>query len=132
MKANRTASAAKLVVVIDDNPLVREATGMLLQSWGCRVVTAECYNDAVKRLAASEAGRRPDLIVCDYNLSKGETGIDAVERIRAGFEIPALLITGDGGSPPSDARPGGYQLLHKPMNTKAFRAALIDAGVLQR
>ena len=59
MNASRTASAAKLVVVIDDDPLVREATGMLLRSWGCRVVAAESYDDAVTRLAASEAGRRP-------------------------------------------------------------------------
>jgi len=82
MNASRTASAAKLVVVIDDDPLVREATGMLLRSWGCRVVAAESYDDAVTRLAASEAGRRPDLIVCDYHLSRGVTGVDAVKRLR--------------------------------------------------
>jgi two-component system, sensor histidine kinase len=127
MRASRTASA-KLVVVIDDDPLVREATGMLLRSWGCRVVTAESHDEALTRLAASEVGRRPDLIVCDYRLSKGATGIDAVERLRSAFEIPALLISGDGSSPPS----GPYHLLHKPVNAEAFRAALVDACVLQR
>jgi CheY-like chemotaxis protein len=132
MRASRTASAAKLVVVIDDDPLVREATGMLLRSWGCRVVTAESYDDAVTRLAASEAGRRPDLIVCDYHLSKAATGIDAVKRLRSAFEIPALLITGDASSPPSQANAGSYHLLHKPVNAEAFRAALVDARVLQR
>jgi hypothetical protein len=35
MKAAHTALVAKLVVVIDDNPLVLEATGGLLRSWGC-------------------------------------------------------------------------------------------------
>jgi CheY-like chemotaxis protein len=132
MKASRTASAAKLVVVIDDDPLVREATGMLLQSWGCRVVMAESYDDAVTRLAASEAGRRPDLIVCDYHLSRGATGLDAVKQLRQTFEIPALLITGDGSSPPHENGTGGYHLLHKPVNAEAFRAALVDACVLQR
>jgi len=132
MNASRTASAAKLVVVIDDDPLVREATGMLLRSWGCRVVAAESYDDAVTRLAASEAGRRPDLIVCDYHLSRGVTGVDAVKRLRRAFEIPALLITGDAGSPPAEASSGGYHLLHNPVNAEAFRAALVDACVLQR
>ena len=33
----------KLVVVIDDDRLVLEATAGLLQSWGCRVVTAVSY-----------------------------------------------------------------------------------------
>ena len=130
MRAKCTASAAKLVAVIDDDRLVREATGMLLRSWGCEVITAESYDDAVTRLA--EAGRRPDLIVCDYRLSRGETGVDAVERLRSAFEIPALLITGDAGSPPSDISRGSYQLLHKPVNAEAFRAALVDACVLRR
>jgi CheY-like chemotaxis protein len=131
MRASRTAPA-KLVVVIDDDPLVREATGMLLRSWGCRVVTAESYDDAVTRLATSEPDRRPDLIVCDYHLSRGTTGVDAVKRLRSAFEIPALLITGDASSPPGETSPGGYHLLHKPVNAEAFRAALVDACVLQR
>ena len=37
MKATRTAPVDKLVVVIDDDPLILEATGGLLQSWGCCV-----------------------------------------------------------------------------------------------
>jgi CheY-like chemotaxis protein len=132
MKASRTASPGKLVVVIDDDPLVREATGMLLRSWGCRVVTAQSYDDAVSRLAANEAGARPDLIVCDYNLSQGATGLDAVKRLRSTFEIPALLITGAGGPPAAETNGSDYHLLHKPVNAEAFRAALVDARVLQR
>ncbi|TMK06427.1 MAG: response regulator, partial [Alphaproteobacteria bacterium] len=66
MKATRAAPVAKLVVVIDDDPLVLEATGGLLRSWGCCVVTAESCNEALVCLAQTEAGRGPDLIVCDY------------------------------------------------------------------
>jgi len=71
MKATRTAPVAKLVVVIDDDPLILEATEGLLRSWGCSVVTAESCDEALVRLAETEAGRRPDLIVCDYRLSRG-------------------------------------------------------------
>ena len=47
MKATtRTAPVAKLVVVIDDDPLILEATGGLLQSWDCCVVTAQSCEEA--------------------------------------------------------------------------------------
>jgi CheY-like chemotaxis protein len=56
------ANAGKLVVVIDDDPLVVEATGSLLRTCGYQVVAAESHNEAMDRL--SKLGRRADLIVC--------------------------------------------------------------------
>jgi CheY-like chemotaxis protein len=85
MEATRTAPDAKLVVVIDDDSLVLEATGGLLHSWGCDVVTAKSCDEALVCLAETETGRRPDLIVCDYQLSRGLTGVDAIERLRIAF-----------------------------------------------
>ena len=129
MKAAHTALVAKLVVVIDDNPLVREATGGLLRSWGCCVVTAESCDDALVRLTETEADRRPDLIVCDYQLSRGLTGVDAIERLRSAFcgasEIPALLISGDATSPQCEVGSRAYQLLYKPVNAERFHSVLV-------
>ena len=128
MKATRKVPAAKLVVVIDDDAFVLEATGSLLRSWGFQVATAESYGEAMDRLG--NQGRRPDLIVCDYRLSEGATGTDAIARLRKAFEIPALLISGDGSSPQSNADTAAYRLLHKPVNAETFRAVL-GASVLQ-
>jgi CheY-like chemotaxis protein len=125
----KTPRASKLVVVIEDDPLVLEATDSLLRSWGCRVVAAESYGEAMRKL--SEIGQRPDLIVCDYRLPQGPTGVDAIEMLRDAFEIPALLISGDATSPQRDNGVGGYRLLHKPVNPETFRAVLVDASVLQ-
>jgi two-component system, sensor histidine kinase len=125
----KTSRATKLVVVIEDDPLVLEATAGLLRSWGCQVVAAESYGEAMTKL--SKLGQRPDLIVCDYRLRQGETGVDAIEMLRDAFEIPALLISGDATSPQRDDNTGGYKLLHKPVNAEAFRAVLVDASVLQ-
>jgi CheY-like chemotaxis protein len=122
MKAPR---ATKLVVVIEDDPLVLEATGGLLRSWGFQVVAAESHAAAMAQLA--KQGRRPDLIVCDYRLSEGARGTEVIERLRSAFEIPALLISGDGAAPLAEANPGGYNLLHKPLDAAKFRAALVDA-----
>jgi len=128
--SERKIAADKVVVVIDDDPLVLEATGGLLQSWGCVAVTAESFVEALSAL--TKIGRRPDLIVCDYRLHAGATGIEAIDGLRNAFEIPALLISGDPASPPSADDGHDYSLLHKPLDAATFRAALIGASVLQR
>ena len=133
MKATRIALVGKLVVVIEDDPLILEATEGLLRSWGCCVVTARSCDEALVRLAETEAGRRPDVIVCDYQLSRGVTGVDAIERLRSAFgKIPALLISADASSPRCEVGPRSYELLYKPVNAERFHAALVDASVLRR
>lgn len=121
----RKATDAKLVVVIDDDLLVLEATAGLLRRWGCEVVPATSYGEALGRLSA--ARRRPDLIICDYHLADGANGVETIESLRSVFEIPALLISGDATSPDGHE----YSLLHKPVDPSKFKAALIGASVLQ-
>jgi CheY-like chemotaxis protein len=127
----QAARFTKLVVVIDDDPLVLEATAGLLGSWGCQVVTAESYSIALDKLVG--IGRRPDLIICDYRLSEENNGIDVIQGLRSVYEIPALLISGDPSIPGDEENAGsGYCLLQKPLDASRFRAALIGASVLQR
>ena len=134
MKATRSALVGKLAVVIDDDPLILEATEGLLRSWGCCVVAARSCDEALVRLAETEAGRRPDVIVCDYQLSRGATGVDAIERLRSAFPIsnisaiPALVISGDASSPRCEVGSRAYRLLYKPVNAERFHAALVDAS----
>jgi CheY-like chemotaxis protein len=134
-KATRTAPVSKLVVVIDDDPLILEATGGLLRSWGCRVVAAQSCEEALVCLAKAQPGRRPDVIVSDYQLSRGLTGVDAIERLRSAFpnRIPALLISGDATcSARCEVGSREYHLLYKPVNAERLHAALVDASVLRR
>ena len=115
----------KVVVVIDDDALVLEGTAGLLRSWGCRVVTAASHEAALSEII--RRGQRPDLIVSDYHLSGGKTGIEVIERLRAAFGmlIPAFLISGDiAPERLRHARTCGYQLLHKPLAPMTLRAML--------
>lgn len=115
----------KRVLVIDDDALVLEGMSGILRSWGCEVVTAESGDSALARLTAR--GLAPDLIISDYRLGGGGSGVRAIERLRRelGTAAPAFLISGD-TSPEGlrEARAGGYQLLHKPVTPMQLRAML--------
>ncbi|HUC49241.1 MAG TPA: ATP-binding protein [Xanthobacteraceae bacterium] len=115
--------AKKLVVVIDDDPLVLEGMSGIFRSWGCKVITAESEIAALSRL--TQADHRPDLIISDYHLAQGRSGFDVVEKLRNTFavEIPAFLISGDTNPKPlHDAKAKGFHLLHKPVDPIALRA----------
>jgi len=85
----------KLIVVIDDDPLVLDGMRGLLQSWGCRIVTADSDNAALARLNDA----KPDLIISDYRLAHGGNGFQAIARLNRAIaaEVPAFLISGDTG-----------------------------------
>jgi CheY-like chemotaxis protein len=119
------AVEGKVILVIDDVPIVLEGTSGLLGRWGYSVVTAASDEAALIQLA--ERQLRPDLIISDYHLANGKTGIEVIERINATFgaSIPAILISGD--TAPErlrDARDKGYILLHKPVDPMRLRAVM--------
>jgi signal transduction histidine kinase/CheY-like chemotaxis protein len=126
-------SSGKLIVVIDDDPLVLEGMGGLFRSWGCRVVTGGAEGAVLSGLAAYD--HPPDVIISDYHLPGGKTGIEIVERLRSvlSAHIPAFLISGD-TDPEAlrDARANGYHLLHKPVDPMALRAMLSQVLRKQR
>jgi len=124
-KAMADPASGKLVAVIDDDALVLDAMRGLLRGWGCRVVAAETESEVLAGLA--DEGRRPDLIISDYRLAGGHTGIEAIQRLRSAFHapIPAFLITGDiAPERLHEASEKGFHLLHKPVGPMALRAML--------
>ncbi len=119
------AVEGKVILVIGDAPVVLEGTGGLLGKWGYSVLTAGSDEAALIRLA--ERQQRPDLIISDYHLASGKTGIRAIEQINAAFgsSIPAILISGDTAPEPlRDAKDRGYILLHKPVDPMRLRAVM--------
>jgi len=124
-KATADPASGKLIVVIDDDALALDAMRGLLGRWGCLVVTAESESAALASLAGDDD--RPDLIISDYRLADGHTGIEAIQRLRSAFRapIPAFLITGDiAPERLREASANGFHLLHKPVEPMALRAML--------
>ena len=127
-RAQPSLANDKLVLVIDDDPLVLEGMSGIFRKWGCRVITADSGSNALK--TAAEQDEMPDLIISDYHLANGRTGIETIERLRGEFSapIPAFLISGD--TDPAtlhEAKVKGFHLLHKPVDPMALRAMFHQA-----
>jgi signal transduction histidine kinase/CheY-like chemotaxis protein len=120
------------IMVVEDEVDVLHALCSLLEVWGHRVYPGTSALLACQRhIEASHSGRAPvDLILSDYRLGEGQTGADAVRRIRSYLsrKVPALIITGD-TSPERlrEAAASGSQLLHKPLDTDQLRAAIASS-----
>lgn len=117
------------IMVVEDQYDVLHALCNLLEVWGHRVYPGTSALLACQRhIEASHRGHAPvDLILTDYRLGEGQTGADAIRRIRGYLSrrVPALIVTGD-TSPERirEAAASGSQLLHKPLDTDQLRAAI--------
>jgi len=117
-----------LILVVEDDPMVREAMRSLLTGWDNEVLVAGSGAEMLER--AAECATRPDLILCDYRLRGEENGIDVIERLRAEYneDIAAILITGDTASDRlQEARDSGFIVLNKPVARSKLRAAIGNA-----
>lgn len=83
------------LLLVEDDPGVRDATRMLLKVAGYDVTAVSSLTDA---LAAACTG--VDLLVTDYHLAGGETGTQVIAALRnaLGKPLKAVLVTGDTSS----------------------------------
>jgi two-component system CheB/CheR fusion protein len=83
------------ILVVEDDPQVRELLGLLLTEKGHRAATAP---DGVAALELVEQGAvQPDLILADYNLPKGLNGLQLTVKVREKLHrpVPVIILTGD-------------------------------------
>jgi two-component system, sensor histidine kinase len=83
------------LLLVEDEPGVRNAMRMLLKIEGYRVVTAASADEALDHLRAADANF--DLVVTDYHLEGGRTGTQVIAAAREflGDTLKAILVTGD-------------------------------------
>ncbi|PKP78812.1 MAG: hypothetical protein CVT81_02105 [Alphaproteobacteria bacterium HGW-Alphaproteobacteria-3] len=110
-------------LVVDDDRAVCEAVAALLGKWGWQVET--CAGIEAMKL---EELRPPDLIVSDYDLGGGRSGLDTIAELRAAHgPVPALVISGS-STPEMRARVlrEHLVLLHKPVRPAQLRSAILS------
>lgn len=113
---------ADTAVIIDDDATVREGLAAMLEGWGHRVVAAADGDAAVAVLAGHDG--RAGVVLADYRLGGGCTGVDAIDAVRkaCGWQVPAILLTGDTGSDlAQQAERAGFTVVHKPVSPAELR-----------
>ena len=107
------------ILIVDDDLAVLETLQLLFDGEGHRTVVAADGHEALQ--LAGQGSNMPDLIIADYNLPKGLTGLETISRLQkqAQRAIPAVILTGD-ISTDSLREVAGHGCLHlsKPVRAK--------------
>src|ERR1700749_2221091 len=110
------------VLVVDDEPNIRELVQVALTFHGCTVLTAATGQSALREAEASE----PDLVVLDVVLPDLD-GFEVCRRLRArGDDVPIIFLTARDTS--SDTVQGlalgGDDYVTKPLSGEALVAPI--------
>ena len=83
------------ILVVEDDPAIREALQLLFETKGYRTTAVADGKRALELVAHGDV--RPNILVADYNLPKGLTGLEIAARLRETLDsaLPILIVTGD-------------------------------------
>ncbi|WP_417517467.1 NahK/ErcS family hybrid sensor histidine kinase/response regulator [Marinobacter sp.] len=113
------------VLVIDNEPAILASMKLLLERWGCRVITSPDESRALDYLR--ETSTIPAAVLADYHLDDGKTGWQAIEAVRMllGKQLPAALVTADCSDElRRQMRTQHLPVLNKPVKPNRLRALL--------
>lgn len=112
-------------LVLEDDPNLREALTTLLERWGMVTFTMTDFDSVSATL--TEMPNPPDVIITDYHLRGGLTGMDVVHQINDILEMPcpAIVVTAD-VSPGlvDEIRSQGFPVLIKPVSPPGLRVVM--------
>jgi len=118
----------RLIVIVEDEPAVREGLEVLLHGWGAEIVAFESVGATRAWAEASDPKTvRPALVIADYRLEHGQTGVAAIDllRQRFGHALPAIVVTGSSMTGhDKEALEHDFHLLIKPVLPNKLRAMI--------
>lgn len=101
----------KRILLVDDDPSVRNAIGLVLESAGYDVTATGDGNEALHHFEST----RFNLVLLDLNLAQ-ESGWDVFERLSTQCPlVPIIILTGVNGQYPIARAAGVGALLEKPV-----------------
>jgi signal transduction histidine kinase len=116
----------RLIVVVEDEAAVRSGLEVLLKSWGASVLSFESVHAAEAWSQTGDAPR-PDLLIADYRLESGRTGVEVLTRLRQRFgpDLPAMVVTGSlMTGHEKEAHDHNFHVLLKPVVPNKLRAMI--------
>jgi CheY-like chemotaxis protein len=116
------------LLIVEDEPAVRQGLVVLLEAWGASVRWFDSVATLQAWLHGAEPVSRPDLLLVDFRLPEGATGLDALAAVRArwpGQRLPAIMITGSTmAGQEASAERHDFHLLLKPVLPNKLRAMI--------
>ena len=117
------------VLVVDDDPVVRRVTCLLVEALGGEATATASMEEALEALRVVE-GRWPDVshdvVVCDFQMP-GRSGLDLLRHMRGSGTLCGIRFIGATGNPAnaeSFLAAGAAAVLAKPFSLAALRGAL--------
>ena len=126
VQAVRPARRTGAVLVIEDDPDMRALLRMLLEGEGHAVEAAPDGPAALDMVARGTS--RPSLVLADYNLPGGMTGLQAAGRLRDALPgVPVIILTGDtSAATMHDVAQAGCKQLKKPVTPAGLLQMVLD------
>lgn len=121
---DRYLAGAKIWMV-DNDPSICKGMRVLLEGWGCSVITAAGLSDLEEKISVGSTD--VDLLIADYHLDDDVIGTEVVEEIlaRRAIAIPVLMITANYSNElKQQMRQAGYALINKPVKPLKLKATL--------
>jgi two-component system, NtrC family, nitrogen regulation response regulator NtrX len=112
------------ILVIDDEAAIRDSLRMIIEYEGYEFIGASSGPEGIA-LVERES---PDLVFLDIKMP-GMDGFDVLERLKAGSEVPVVIISGHGsGATGADAvRRGAFDFIDKPPDTDRILVTIRNA-----
>jgi DNA-directed RNA polymerase specialized sigma24 family protein len=118
------AELATEVLIIEDEPVIAADIEALVLDLGHRV--SAVATTRTEALAAVRA-RRPGIVLADIQLADGSSGIDAVNDILKGMDVPVIFITAFPERLLTGEKPEPAFLITKPFQPETVKAAIGQA-----
>lgn len=109
------------ILIIEDEPIIAMDIEMIVRELGHEVVAvATTHTEAV----AEAQKHQPGLVLADIQLADNSSGIEAVQEILTGLQVPVIFITAFPERLLTGDRPEPAFLLTKPYQPGTLRAAI--------
>ncbi|MDM7463595.1 MAG: hybrid sensor histidine kinase/response regulator [Tepidimonas taiwanensis] len=120
----RTALRGRVALVVENDAAMRRGYELMLNG---RFGMVARLSGGTAEALATMGDEPPDVIVADYHLENGDTGLVAIDALRAvaGAPVPALMVTAHRDAQLARACAAvGVPLLEKPVRPADLQAAL--------
>jgi Na+/proline symporter/signal transduction histidine kinase len=116
--------SGKRILLLDNEPQLLSAVAELLRSWQCEVLAISQPSEALQLV---QRGLLPDLLLFDYHLDQGATGVEVATQLQQHFAVqcPVVIHSADQQQQTREhALNAGFHFMLKPLKAANLKRLL--------